>query len=434
MRIRKLLKWLGILLLIALLGGFYYAYPKLEIVSGYAAKKACSCLYVGGHSQENIERYDLETFPLSLTKLDVDQNRKEVSATVLGLQRKTAIFRKGLGCALLKGEDDYNIERISASQNISEATHTRPESKMDQALDLAFDTEGLWEKKTFAVVIMKNGEIIGERYQKGYDAKSKLLGWSMTKSVANLIAGLLIKEGRLSLDQDTLYPAWENDQRAKVTLANLLKMNSGLEWTEQYGNVSDVTQGLFLEEDFISYVRSKPLEIEPGQEWEYASGTTNLISGLIRRRFESFQDYLNYPHEKIFSVLGMDNPVIETDEAGHYILSSYMWATARDWGKLGQLYLNKGHWNGQQLIDTSYMDWSIQPHKASAGYGSHIWLNTDQSSYPSAPNSMYWFSGYEGQYVFIFPEQDLVVVRLGLSKGPVFDMDAVLAQVLKAYQ
>jgi len=208
-------------------------------------------------------------------------------------------------------------------------------------------------------------------------------------------------------------------------------MNSGLEWTEQYGSISDITQGLFMEEDFINFARSKPAELEPGKEWEYASGTTNLISGLIKRRFESYQDYLDYPHDKLFSALGLDNPVMETDEAGNYIMSSYMWATARDWGKLGQLYLNKGNWNDQQLIDTSYINWSLQPHPASPDYGSHVWLNTTQKEFPSAPASMYWFSGYEGQYVFVIPQENLIVVRLGLSKGPPFNMDEVLREILE---
>lgn len=433
MRLVSATKWVGVIFVIASIIAGFLIYPKLEIVTGYAAKKACSCAFVGGHSVDQIESYDLEAFPLSLASLNIDKDRLEVTASILGLQKKTAILRKGLGCALLQGEDDYNIERSSAlyKKTVSPKNSKAPAPTPSKSLSLAFDKTGQWEKKTFAMVVMKDGNIVEERYHPGYDANTKLLGWSMTKSVANLIVGSLVKEGRLTLDIDSLYPAWHNDERAQVTLAHLLKMNSGLEWTEQYGNISDITQGLFLEEDFISYVRSKPAESIPGSEWEYASGTTNLISGIVRRQFESYQDYLDYPHNKIFKVLGLDNPVIETDEAGHYILSSYMWAKARDWGKLGQLYLNKGNWKGEQLIDTSYIEWSTKAHSASNEYGAHLWLNTDQSDYPSAPSTMYWFSGYEGQYVFIIPEDDLVIVRLGLSKGPPFDMNAVLAEVIQ---
>ncbi len=436
MRIGKAIKWVGILLVLGLIIAAYLVYPKLEIVTGYSSKKACSCLFVGKHSVEQIESYDLEAFPLSLASLNIDPNKHEVTASVLGLQKKTAKLRKGLGCALIQGEDDFHIERVSATDGKPLSTNNTypPLQKHSKSIDRAFDRYGEWEQKTFAMVIIKDGQVVEERYQAGYTADTKLLGWSMTKSVANLVVGAMIKEGRLTLDKDLLYPAWENDQRSKVNLAHLLKMNSGLEWTEQYGSVSDITQGLFLEEDFISYVRSKPAEAHPGKEWEYASGTTNLISGIIRRQFESYQDYLDYPHNKIFKTLELDNPVIETDEAGHYIYSSFMWATARDWGKLGQLYLNKGNWKGKQLIDTSYIEWSVEPHSASTGYGAHIWLNTEQSEYPSAPSSMYWFSGYEGQYVFIIPDYELIVVRLGLSKGPPFDMNAVLADIIKNYK
>ena len=430
MKIIKNIKWFACPLLIVSLVGLYFVYPKLEIVTGYSAKRACSCLYVGGYALESIEKYDLAAFPFSLSRLKLNQDNKEVTATILGLQSKTAKYRNGLGCALLKGKDDYKVERLAyRNSNPSNKSLSKDESDYSSALDIAFDKEGQWEKKTLAMVIMKNGQVVSERYQNGYDGNSKLLGWSMTKSVANLLVGILIKEGQLSLTQDSLYPAWDNDDRAQVQLANLLKMNSGLEWTEQYGNVSDITQGLFSEEDFVSYTLAKPLQNNPGLEWEYASGTSNLLSGIIKRQFESYQDYLNFPHYRLFKVLDLDNPVIETDEAGNYILSSYMWATARDWGKLGQLYLNEGNWDGHQLIDTSYLNWSVEPHKASNQYGAHIWLNLDYD-YPSAPTSMYWFSGYEGQYVFINPEENLIVVRLGLSKGPPFDMDAVLKEIL----
>jgi len=156
-----------------------------------------------------------------------------------------------------------------------------------------------------------------------------------------------------------LFPAWENDKRKDITLAHLLKMNSGLLWQEEYSSISDITNGLFMQEDIVSYAREKELESSIGSKWEYSSGTTNLISGVMKRRFESYQDYLDYPHEKLFKPLGIQHATMETDESGNYIMSSYMYAKARDWAKLGMLYLNQGNWQGEQLIDSSYISWSL---------------------------------------------------------------------------
>ena len=241
----------------------------------------------------------------------------------------------------------------------------------------------------------------------------------------------MIKEGYLDTLEKNLFAEWTDDDRAKVSLANLLKMNSGLNWQEEYTSVSDIIQGLFMEEDMVSFVKQKSLEEGIGQEWKYSSGTTNLISGYMRNKFDSYQEYLNYPHQKLFAPLGIQHATIETDEAGNYIYSSFMFAKARDWAKLGLLYLHKGRWKGQQLIDSSYMQWAIKPSSADPNYGAQLWLNTDHKDYPSAPEDSYKFSGYNGQYVIIIPSKELVIVRTGLSKEFPFDMDAVIKKIME---
>jgi len=209
-------------------------------------------------------------------------------------------------------------------------------------------------------------------------------------------------------------------------------MDSGLQWQEEYAEISDITQGLFAEEDIVQYARSKSLESAIGTTWEYSSGTTNLISGIIKRTFESYQDYLEYPHQRLFRPLGIEDAYLETDEAGNYIMSSYMFAKPRDWAKLGSLYMNYGNWQGQQLIDSSYISWSLLPTSADPNYGAQVWLNHNHKDYPSAPENSYKFSGYNGQYVIMIPDEDLIIVRTGESKGPAFDMDKVIAEIIKA--
>jgi len=411
------------------------------VVSGFVAKKACSCITVGSQSMAMVKARDFGDFPLSLARVRTDDDSKTFTASVFGLYERTAIARPGLGCALLQGADDYRIVRLStsSSEDISSAgTMDTAEisgiaelsAELDRAYELTFDKNVVWEKKTSALIVMKNGSVVREEYASGYDHNTKFLGWSMAKSVCNLLVGILVTEGQLDLEQSALYPAWEHDDRHQIKLKNLLKMNSGLDWTEQYGTISDVTQGLFSEEDFVQFAFQKNLKHSIGSQWEYASGTTNLISGIIKRQFEEYQDYLDFPHSALFAKLELDDPIMETDESGNYIMSSYMWATARDWATLGQLYLDQGNYNGHQLIDENYMQWSVLPASCSDQYGSQVWLNLNTEKFPAAPTEAYWFGGFNGQYVIMVPSLELVVVRLGQNKEMPFDMNSVLKEIL----
>lgn len=434
-------KVIALLVIVAIIVALLYNAPKLAVVSGFVAKKACSCLNVGKQDLETIKARDFGSLPLSLATLEVSSDGQAIEASVFGLYKRKAIHRPGLGCALLQGEDKYKIARIKTEvgqnskkpEEVSDNETGPLHNSLDTAFEIAFDKGDAWEKKTSALLVMHKGQIIREQYADGYDHTTKFLGWSMAKSVCNLLVGLLVKDKTLSLEQDKLYPAWENDERKSIKLKNLLKMNSGLEWIEQYGTVSDVTQGLFSEEDFVRFTFQKKQEDPIGEKWKYASGTTNLISGIIKREFEEYQSYLNYPETALFSKLNLDSPIMETDEAGNYIMSSFLWASARDWATLGQLYLNNGEWNGEQLISKEYMEWSLQPAADSKGYGAQIWLNMDKQKFPDAPEELYWFGGYNGQYVLMVPSKELVVVRLGQNKEAPFDMQAVLSEVLRRF-
>ncbi len=429
------------LLLVLVICIYFYVkiLPQVEIATSYAAKNACS-YYFQGRELEDIKNIDLEEFPLNLVKLDADTLQAKITASLLGLKPKTAIYRRGLGCALLKGADDFHIERHSFSQDNKSAPSTKfPISslaksnaeKLNDIRKLAMDSEGEWDKKTTALLVVHKDSLIAEYYAQDFDSETEILGWSMTKSICSLVAGIMIQEGILDTLEKNLFPRWENDERANISLANLLKMNSGLSWQEEYTTVSDIVQGLFLEEDMVSFVMKKSLKKDIGQEWKYSSGTTNLISGYMRTKFEDYQDYLDYPHQKLFGPLGIQHGTIETDEAGNYIYSSYMYAKARDWAKLGLLCLNHGKWNGQQLIDSSYMDWALKPSTADQNYGAQFWLNKNHKDYPSAPEDSYKFSGYNGQNVIVIPSKELVVVRTGLSKEAPFDMDAIINKLIE---
>lgn len=445
-------KWIRIiivLLLFILTGVFILViYPKLPIINGYAAKRTCSSLFVAGRSLESVEQEELLSFPQSLANLKVNAEEQSVFATTFGLKKATSVYRPGLGCKLIIGTDDHKSTYKEPYTSILKATDTlawpygiievipslsaERIEKINLALKEAFDSENNWDKKTRAMLVMQNGQLIAEKYKAPYNRETPFLGWSMTKSVCNILVGILVKQGKLNIDQDNLFPEWANDDRRHITLDNLMRMNSGLGWNEEYGSVSQVTEMLFLKESAADYARLSPTESQPEAVWEYSSGTTNLIGRLIRNCFDTEEAYLNFPKEALFNKLDMTTAQIETDENNEYVFSSFMYASARDWAKLGQLYLNEGIWMNDTLFTKEWHDYSLTSTPNSDDhYGAQIWLNGSPKEYPSCPTDTYKFSGYEGQYVIVIPSLDVVVVRLGLSKGPPFDMDKVLRMIIE---
>jgi CubicO group peptidase (beta-lactamase class C family) len=176
----------------------------------------------------------------------------------------------------------------------------------------------------------------------------------------------------------------------------------------------------------------KQAAFPPNTHFNYSSGTTNLLAGLLRKEFDSYQQYLNFPYDKLIDRIGMNSMVLETDAAGNFVGSSYGWATTRDWGKFGLLYLHQGNWNGDQLFDKKWIDFVTTPAANSAKeYGGHFWLNTPEKL-PDAPMDTYYADGFQGQRVYIVPSKDLVVVRLGLASTAYFDFNAFLSGITQA--
>ncbi len=402
---------------------YIVVYPKLEIVSGYNAKILCSCQFVSGISQEKAEAEDLGFTLLWLASNTIDLEKKTVNTTVLGMHPKMAVYREGLGCTLVNNPKDtvFLNTRIKKTQQ-NYAPEIWPQelvngnSKIRAAIDMAFD-ESLENPvyRTRAVVVIKNGKLIGERYAKGFNKDSKLLGWSMAKSVTSALSGILAKRGYWKISDPLAIAAWSGDDRSKITLENALQQTVGLKWDEDYANVSTATKMLYSSENMGGYAASQPLESEPGTVWEYSSGTTNIIAGALRQAFSSTDDYLAFPHEALFAPIGAKNFIIETDATNHFVGSSYGYAPARDWAKVGLLYLRKGNWFGNQIIDSTWVEQSALPVAESKGeYGYQFWLNKGGKFKNYSENS-YWMNGYQGQQVSIHPEDSLVVVRLGLT-------------------
>ncbi|CAN5300884.1 serine hydrolase [soil metagenome] len=445
---KQIFKVLIPLVIIGLILVVYFNYPKLNIITGFAAKNVCSCVFEAGRDPETLIPGDNDFEPVSYAKSDIDYSGRSVTSTVFGLKARTAVYNGGYGCTLLP-EKSVSIslpyaqpQRTKSKTNLPYPYGNMPArdtvfpgidyTKLEQAVANSFDNEEEILKRTRAVVILYKDHLIAEKYGEGFNKDTKLLGWSMTKSITGTILGVLEREARINIDQKRLFSEWENDEREGISLNHLLQMSSSLEWEEDYSKISDVTKMLFLAEDMSVSQLYKPLIGAPGEIWNYSSGTSNLLSGFIRNQFSTHQEYLDYWYTALIDKIGMTSMVLEADIAGNYVGSSYTWATARDWAKFGQLYLRRGNWNGEQILNESWVDYAATPVTGSNGeYGAHFWLNAG-GKYPGVPRDMFSANGFQGQHVFIIPSRDIVVVRFGLAEHPDFNVDTFLQEVLQA--
>jgi CubicO group peptidase (beta-lactamase class C family) len=313
-------------------------------------------------------------------------------------------------------------------------------TQINKTLDEAFSEPGPDKlRRTRAVVVVYDGNIIAERYAEGFNEKSKLIGWSMTKSITNALVGILVKQGKLKLEEPALVKPWGSDDRKAITLNDLMHASSGLDWEENYGGPSGATNMLFKKKDMGLYAAEVPSAHKPGEFFYYSSGTTNIISRIVRETVGD-ENYYRFPYEELFYKIGMLNTTIEPDAGGTFVGSSYSFGPARDWARFGLLYLNDGVWNGHRILPEGWVKYSTTPAKGAdrGQYGAQWWLNAGAPGnpslryYPDVPADLYWADGFEGQNVFVLPSKKLVVVKLSLSQGDYLDDNKFLAEIIQA--
>jgi CubicO group peptidase (beta-lactamase class C family) len=426
-----------------------------EIAAAYAAKVAATARFVSGRTLDSVLAEELAPdAPLQALirpwlSFDVDAEQRTVTARI-GKASATAVFVEGLGCTLLGGARLAEL-RARALPPAAATADDRPwpsgdaQSEaplpdgvdavaLDAALAFAFaEPEGRAKVRTRAVVVAQGPRLLGERYAPGYDARMPLPGWSMTKSVVDALAGIRVRDGALDPKAPLPVPEWRggNDPRRSLQLDDLLRMQSGLQWTEDYeAPGSDVMRMLFASADCGGVAAAKPLEREPGTEHRYSSGTTNLLCRILRTTFASDAEYLRFPRDRLFRRIGMQSALIEPDASGTFVGSSFGVATARDWARFGLLYLRDGVWDGERLLPEGWVKASTTPGRLEPGYGRHFYCRGGE--FQTLPDDLFYMSGHDGQYVFCFPSQDLVVVRLGCSKRGGFRLREFLEKVLAA--
>jgi len=286
--------------------------------------------------------------------------------------------------------------------------------------------------RTDAVVVIQAGRLVVERYGDDFGPEVTCWSWSMAKSMTQALVGIAVKDGLIDIHAPADVPEWSapGDPRGAITLDQLLRMSSGLSFVEVYeeGQVSDVREMLFGagKHDVAAYAASRPLAHPPGSFWSYSSGTTNIICRTLQRALGRFgADFEAWMRSRLFNPLGMTSVLPKFDAAGTFIGSSYAFATPRDFARFGLLYLRDGVWEGQRLLPEGWVDYARTPTfqqvgtPASDAYGAQWWLGLGGPGSFSA-------NGYDGQFILICPDRDLIVVRNGASEA---QKDAVKAWV-----
>lgn len=448
--IGRVAKWALALLIMAVVGliGWLAVSPPdlIRVASAYSAKIVCSNVFIAGRDPDEVLANDVQTpghWLLKYIRLDVDRSAKTVSASLLGLfGESVSAARDGLGCTNLPGGKVENATQLSLPLTaVTTSEGLWPDGNavqlsQDPAIAKILDDVEMNGPGMRAIVVVQNGRIIGERYGEGFSAETPLLGWSMTKTVNAAIIGTVIKAGKMKLDAKDLFGrGWKyplikygpdspgfGGGRARVSLADFMAMSSGLEFNEDYGDVTDVTRMLFLEPDMADFAAVKPVKDEIGKVFNYSSGTAVMLSRLWQDAIGP--EALEWPQEKLFRPLGMTSAVFETDARGTYVGSSYLYATARDWARFGQLLLQDGKWNGVEILPPGFAAWMREEAPASKGAYTRgqAWLaGPGNEENPAAdrdfgvPKDTFWLEGHDGQTVAIVPSKQLVVVRMGLT-------------------
>ena len=436
---KKFRRIIGAVLLVAVLGGGIYLDSLLPVITGYAAKNLASAVFVSGRNAEEVEALDLNFSLIRFASNTVDYENKTVTSRFLWCT-STAVYREGYGVTLLCG-DDANKLREQVFPLLPDTTIVKPLPQGDSAVSArlapiakAFVDDHAYHGHPFAFVVLHKGGIVAEHYDQGIGPDTKLLSWSMAKSFVNALVGMMVKDSLIDVHAPLPIPEWQDDDRKTITLHDLMQMQSGLEWNEDYGARSDVNVMLHCEEDMGLYALQKPLEYKPGTHWYYSSGSTNIVVRYLRSLFSSDEAFLSYMRERLFAPLGIRNAIFEQDMSGTPVGSSYLYITAKDFARFGQMYLDDGCVDDERILPEGWVDYTCTPASNSENrYGAFFWLNRG-GKYPDVPKDMYWCDGHDGQCIFIIPSCQLVVVILGYSPKPdhVIDFNTLLKDIISS--
>ena len=428
-----------------------------KVATGFIAHTLCSETFVSGLDVRRDLAETTDAMPGTglLTwamDLQVDRARKDVTASLFGIGRSHAVYRDGLGCTLEQGQGVADValppddKQPALLSDIAGPGLVAPQSEgLSAALDRAFAEPAQPPyRRTRAIVVMKAGRIIAERYADGIGPETQLLGFSMTKSVTSALTGILVRQGKLRLDGPAPVAAWQNpeDPRHAITVDQLLRHTAGIalgsSLEAKLGSVLEPVNTMkYAEADMASFAERAPLATAPGTTWNYHDGNFLILAQLIRNAAGGKPaDALAFARRELFAPLGMHNVTLQLDAAGTIEGSGEMMASARDWARFGQLYLNDGMVGGKRILPEGWVNYSASatPH-AWVGIGAGFWTNQGSSFGAKFrvdhgwPRDAFFAKGTIGQYTIVIPSQQLVIVRLGRSPNFPPDVDGVFELV-----
>ncbi|WP_068828373.1 serine hydrolase domain-containing protein [Wenyingzhuangia fucanilytica] len=429
----KTLKMIGFTSLFIVLIIIFYNAPKLKLISGFAAKNLASSFFIANRSEDYTNKTDNSSPLIKLANSKINLKEKIATSNVWGFAKEKAVYRDGIGAILVNKDTVLTDDYLKPNRNLTSIPLPYPYGNLPakdtifnnvdyQLLNNVINNSFVGDyknkpKNTRSLIVLYKGQIIAEKYADGFDKNSLLQGWSITKSLLTTCFGILEKDGDFDINQPiTAFSDWLKDDRKNITTSQLLRMESGLEWEENYSTICDVTKMLFKDNDLTKRPLSKKQTSPAETVFNYSSGTSNILSALLRKQFNTHQEYLDFPYQEFIDKIGMHSMLMETDIMGNYVASSYSWATTRDWAKFGQLMLNDGIWNGEQIVSKKWVNYITTPNKTSNNeYGGHWWLNKGDYM-PNVPKDCFYADGFQGQRIFVIPSKELVVVRFGVTE------------------
>ena len=413
------------------------------VATGIGSKFLCRAHYVSGFSQQQ-SFDDLVQYSGILQELTVDYDdvQKSVTTSLFGLSEKTANYLPNIGCAIdysgFNQRASLQTEQVSASDEAWPAGDNigAADSDMEGMLQrlLAKDNEEGFNTRAFLVA--HRGKVVAEAYGQGADADTPLLGWSMAKSLTAIMLANLEYHEELDLDAAPEFELWAGDERSQIRISDMLTMTDGLAFSEEYNPGDDATAMLFTEPSSSDFVMDKAALHAPGSRFNYSSGTANLLARIYFEKAGGNQGNYDAYMESIHQALAFQNAIFEVDASGVFMGSSYLYASARDWARIGQLMLNGGTINGARIMTEDWVSRATTPNTSEnqRAYGYQWWLNrgNEELRWSDMPADAYSAQGNRQQYLMVIPSLDLVIVRLGWTAGG-YPVNEIFSEIIRSY-
>lgn len=421
----------------------------LRVAAGMSAHNLCSAIFVAGLDPGMTFREQVQPQlgpAKSLVNYRIDYADRSVEASFAHLRHARARYTEGYGCRLefpTNGPAPAPRSASPAAAAPDDFLSPPPAGTSDppyaQALERVFaEKPNEPAKNVKAVVVVKDGHLIAERYAPGFGPETPILSYSVAKSFTNALLGLLVLQGRLRVDQPAGAPEWRTpgDPRGRITIEDLLRMRSGLDASENDSGFDAVSRMEFVEDDMAGFAARHPLKRRPGTDWEYTSANTLILDRLIGDTVGGGAAGLrDFARRELFAPLHLADVTMEIDGTGVFVGSTYVFASARDYARFGELYLNDGVApGGRRILPEGWVGWSRRS-TLGTPYGAGFWTNDGPSRDARLrvkygfPKDGFYASGNLGQRIYIIPSQRLVIARFGYSRPPDFGMEDDLALI-----